>query len=201
MMAAAPFPIVMVFIVAVVLNEELRDKKLLLFAPTFRGRGKGDCSYPMETFNIDRVLETLGEDWAVVVKLHPYLKESVCFDEKNKNRVAECPNWDINDVLFSTDFLVTDYSSVIFEAALLETPMAFLAFDLEEYIAERDFYYDFKSFVPGPIVNTDTEIAQIARSGDYDIQKIKDFAKKAFGSTAGNACKNVKDLTIKLLED
>ncbi len=185
------------------INEfpHLEGKKLLLFAPTFRGRGNGDCYYPIEKFNIDRVLETLGEDWAVVVKLHPYLKESVCFDEKNKNRVAECPNWDINDVLFSTDFLVTDYSSVIFEAALLEIPMAFLAFDLEEYIAERDFYYDFKYFVPGPIVNTDTEIAQIAKSGEYDIQKIREFANKAFGSTAGNACKNVRDLTVKLLEE
>ena len=179
----------------------LEGKKLLLFAPTFRGRGNGDCYYPMEKFNIDSVLETLGEEWAVVVKLHPYLKEKVTFDEKNKNRVAECPNWDINDVLFSTDFLVTDYSSVIFETALLEIPMAFLAFDLEEYIAERDFYYDFKYFVPGPIVNTDKEVALLAKSGEYDMQKIRDFAEKSFGNTAGNACKNVKELTVKLLEE
>ena len=179
----------------------LKGKKLLLFAPTFRGKGNGDCYYPMEKFNADKVLETLGEDWGIVVKLHPYLEKKVTFSEKNKNRIAECDNWDINDVLFAVDFLVTDYSSVIFEASLLEIPMAFLAFDLEEYIEKRDFYYEFTNFVPGPIVREDTEAAEIAKSGDYDIEKIRAFAQKAFGNTAGNACKNVKELTQKLLEE
>ena len=177
----------------------LKGKKLLLFAPTFRGRGNGDCFYPIERFNADRVLETLGEDWGLVVKLHPYLKEKISFDDKNKNRIAICENWDINDVLFSVDFLVTDYSSVIFEASLLEIPMAFLAFDLDDYIEKRDFYFDFKSFVPGPIVETDTEAAETAKSGNYDIDSVRAFAQKSFGNTAGNACSNIKELTEKIL--
>ncbi len=180
---------------------QLRGKKILLFAPTFRGKGNGDCYYPIEKFNADRVLDILGDDWALAIKLHPYLKEKISFDEKNKNRIALCDSWDINDVLFSVDFLVTDYSSVIFEAALLEIPMAFLAFDLEEYIEKRDFYNEFTSFVPGPIVKTDAEAAEIAKRGEYDIQMIKNFADKSFGNTAGNACNNIKELTIKLLEE
>ena len=179
----------------------LKGKKLLMFAPTFRGRGNGDCCYPMEKFNIDKVLEVLGEEWGIIIKLHPYLTEKPAISEKNKARVAECPNWDINDLLFSTDFLVTDYSSVIFEAALLEIPMAFLAFDLEEYIEKRDFYYSFKDFVPGPIVRSDVEAAEIAKTKSYDIQQVKSFAEKAFGTTAGKACANVRKLTEGLLEE
>ena len=179
----------------------LRGKKLLLFAPTFRGGGNGDCFYPVEKFNIDRVLEALGDDWGIIIKLHPYLKEKMTYGKENKNRVAECPNRDINDILFSTDFLVTDYSSVIFEAALLEIPMAFFAFDLEEYIEKRDFYYNFSDFVPGPIVRSDIDAAAVAKNGVYDIQKIRDFAKKSFGNTAGSACKNVKELTERLIEN
>ena len=179
----------------------LKGKKLLLFAPTFRGKGNGNCYYPTEKFNIDSVLETLGEDWGIIIKMHPYLKEKMTFSEKNAARVANCEDWDINDVLFSADFLVTDYSSVIFEASILEIPMAFLAFDLDDYIEKRDFYYDFKSFVPGKIVNTDIEAAEVAKSGYYDLQKVRAFAEKAFGNTAGNACNNIKELTIKLLEE
>ena len=179
----------------------IKGKKLLLFAPTFRGKGNGDCYYPTEKFNVDKVLETLGDEWGVVIKLHPYLKEKIKCSDKNKSRVAQCHDWDVNDVLFSVDFLVTDYSSVIFEASLLEIPMAFLAFDLDEYIEKRDFYYDFVNFVPGPIVKTDTEAAEIAKNGNWDIEKIKAFAKKSFGNTAGNACKNVKELCERLLEE
>ncbi|MBR4242117.1 MAG: CDP-glycerol glycerophosphotransferase family protein [Eubacterium sp.] len=179
----------------------LKGKKLLLFAPTFRGKGNGDCYYPYEKFNADKVLETLGDEWGLVIKLHPYLNKKIKYSDKNKSRIADCANWDINDVLFSVDFLVTDYSSVIFEASLLEIPMAFLAFDLDEYIEKRDFYYDFRSFVPGPIVETDVQAAELAKSGNTDIETIKEFAKKSFGNTAGNACKNVKELTEKLLEE
>ncbi len=179
----------------------LKGKKLLLFAPTFRGKGNGNCYYPTEKFNVDKVLETLGDNWGIIIKMHPYLTEKMTFSKENSNRVADCEKWDINDVLFSADFLVTDYSSVIFEASILEIPMAFLAFDLDEYIEKRDFYYDFKSFVPGAIVQTDIEAAKIAKSENYDIQRVKSFAEKSFGNTAGNACKNIKELTIRLLEE
>lgn len=179
---------------------DLINKKLLLFAPTFRGKGNGDCYYPVEKFNVDNVLQTLGEEWAVIIKLHPYLTEKLTFSRDNEKRVADCGKWDINDILFVTDFLVTDYSSVIFEASILEIPMAFLAFDLDKFIAKRDFYYNFKYFVPGPIIKTDVEAAEIAKSGRYDLEKIKAFRQKAFGNTMGNACSNIKALTLKLLE-
>ena len=57
----------------------------------------------------------------------------------------------VNDLLLVADLLITDYSSVIFEAVILEIPVLFYAFDLEEYIQKRDFYFDFESMVPGPV--------------------------------------------------
>ena len=42
---------------------------------------------------------------------------------------------------------------------------------------------------------------EVTRTTEYDIQKIRDFAKKSFGNTAGNACKNVKELTERLIEN
>ena len=57
---------------------------------------------------------------------------------------------DVNDLLFVVDLLITDYSSIVFEFSVLDRPMLFFAYDLDEYIAERDFYVPFEAFVPGP---------------------------------------------------
>lgn len=179
----------------------LKDKKLLLFAPTFRGGGNGDAFYPMDKFSADRVLDILGDDWGVVIKLHPYLKEEFTCSEKHKNQFAVCNEWDVNDVLIATDFLVTDYSSVIFEAALLEKPMVFLAFDEEEFSKTRDSFLEFKHFVPAKIVKTDEEVAIIAKNNDVDMSKILEFKDIAFGENSGKACENMLELTRQIINN
>lgn len=177
----------------------LDGKKLLLFAPTFRGGGNGDAYYPVEKFDVDKVLDVLGDDWGVVIKLHPYLKENFACNQNHKNQFAVCNDWDVNDVLIATDFLVTDYSSVIFEAALLDKPMAFLAFDAEEFANKRDSFLEFSGFVPAKVVETDLQVANIAKNDDVDMKKIADFKDRAFGHNSGKACQNVLELTRKII--
>ena len=58
---------------------------------------------------------------------------------------------EINDLLFVADLIITDYSSLISEASLMNIPMIFYVFDLEKYINDRDFYFDFKEYIPGKI--------------------------------------------------
>ena len=62
---------------------------------------------------------------------------------------------DINELLLVSDVLVTDYSSVIYEFALLGRPMVFFAPDLEAYERERGFYFDYRTGVPGPGLRDD----------------------------------------------
>ena len=49
---------------------------------------------------------------------------------------------------------MTDYSSAIYEFALLGRPMVFFAPDYEAYERERGFYFDYRTGVPGPIFET-----------------------------------------------
>ncbi len=56
---------------------------------------------------------------------------------------------DINELMLVSDVLVTDYSSAIYEFALLGRPMVFFAPDYEAYEAERGFYFDYRTGVPG----------------------------------------------------
>ena len=101
-------------------------------------------------------------------------------------------------MLFVTDLLITDYSSVIFEASLLNIPMLFYAYDLDEYISSRDFYYEFKGFVPGKIVCSADELINSIKEKDFEAEKINDFKNKFFDSLDGKSSKRIAD---KILND
>lgn len=152
--------------VAVRLYEKypfLKKKRVVLFAPTFRGSGKNTAFYPMENFPIVAFMEKMPADTVLIIKNHPFVSQKAVYDEKYKNRVIDLTGREnMNDILFITDLLITDYSSSIFEAALLAVPMLFYVFDLEEYVNGRDIYFDFASFAPGRQVETFDEMTVAA---------------------------------------
>ena len=141
----------------------LRDQKIFLFAPTFRGDGNKDAHYPQEAFDLDAFLEKMPEDTACIIKHHPFVHQPVEIPARWQNRALDLTGKDhINDLLLITDLLITDYSSSIFEAAILEVPMLFYAFDEEEYMASRDFYFAYEEMVPGPVTKTFRELCRRA---------------------------------------
>lgn len=134
-------------------EPRLKDKKICLFAPTFRGSNVHDAYYPNDFLHIEKLLNELGDDWAVIVKYHPFIKNPPEIPESVKNSVFDFGDErEINDILFITDVLVTDYSSVIFENAILNNPLVLYAPDLEEYDGERGFYFEYNAYSCGQIV-------------------------------------------------
>ena len=105
----------------------------------------------------------------------------------------------MNDLLFVTDLLITDYSSVVFEASLLDIPMLFYAFDLDEYIENRDFYYDFKEFIPGKTVFLQDELIKAVQSNDFESEKVEKFKHKFFDDIDGQSSQRVANKIISLL--
>lgn len=182
-------------------NPRLKDKKILLFAPTFRGGGQGNCYYPMEMFSPDRILDALPADTVLAVKMHPYLTQRpTCSKPENAQRLVDLSDrYDINDLLFVSHALITDYSSVVYEASILNLPMLFYAFDLESYCKERDFYCDYASFVPGRIVRTMEELTHALQTEDYQQEKVAPFYARNFDDTAGKATDNVVRFAKSLL--
>lgn len=179
----------------------LKDKKVVLFAPTFRGRGQQTAYYPSDKFDVNAFAKALGEEYAIIVKYHPFCKERPAVENEYKDRVFDLSDEDeLNDLLFVTDILVTDYSSVVFEASLLDIPMLFYAYDLEEYIESRDFYYDFKSFVPGKIVRTQEELTSAVLNEDFDLGKTEEFKNKFFDYPDGGASKRAAELIQSFIE-
>ena len=61
---------------------------------------------------------------------------------------------DIAELYPLCDMMITDYSSTMFDYAVLKRPMVFFAYDLERYEVENGFYFDYEKLVPGPLVRT-----------------------------------------------
>ncbi len=180
---------------------QLRNKKIIMFAPTFRGAGQNSAYYPVSVLDANKLYEKLGKDYAIIIKLHPFCKDKFVINEEYKDYIIDLSEEDeINDLLFISDILITDYSSTIFEASLLNIPMIFYAYDLYQYISERDFYCDFETFVPGKIVFHQEQIASTILSEDFERDKIEPFKNKFFSDTDGKSSQRVADLIIKKLK-
>src|SRR5690606_18743309 len=103
-----------------------------------------------------------------IVKIHPFVSERLFIPREMEDVFFDLSfEREINDLLFVTDVLITDYSSTCFEFALLGGPMVFYAYDLEEYIAQRDFYYPYREFVPGRICESLEELIQALEAEDF----------------------------------
>lgn len=169
---------------------ELMNKKLILYAPTFRGK-----SHDQETFlfpiDIPQFVQILGEDYALLVHLHPYMKNQVKVDRGNGFIYHITEQFNIQELMVLSDVLVTDYSSVVFDYSLLERPMAFFADDLEEYTKERDFYYHYRSFIPGPFFTETEKLALWIKEGDFDRNIVSEFRKRFFDHADGKASSRI----------
>ena len=179
----------------------LRDKKIIMFAPTFRGSGQKSAFYPTNVFDPCAFIDAAGDDYALVIKLHPFCTEKFAVKEGYEQKVIDLSLEDeINDLLFVTDLLITDYSSTVFEASLLDIPMLFYAYDLYQYVSERDFYCDFETFVPGKIVFNQKELENAVVCKDFEQEKIAPFREKFFSEIDGKSTERTAAVILEALD-
>lgn len=172
----------------------LKNKKVILFAPTFRGNGQQSAHYPFDVLNFDQLYRELKDEYIFLFKIHPFVKNSINIPYQYSEFFYDFSDFrEINDLLLITDLLITDYSSVCFEFALLNKPMIFFSYDVDDYIRKRDFYYDYFSFIPGPLAKTCHELVSIIKNNEYDFDKIDSFVNYFFDDLDGNSSKRVVD--------
>lgn len=116
----------------------LREGRVVLYAPTFRGRGRAKRGAP--AFDAAALRRALPADHVLALKTHPNLDPSLQpaagFD------VVIEPSQEINEVLAASDVLVTDWSSSIYEWALLRRPLVLLVGDMAAYERDPGLYID-----------------------------------------------------------
>ena len=173
-----------------------RGKKIILYAPTFRGN-VDDARLPI-LFQISDMYSALSENYIIVFKAHPAIKEKLSIDEKYQNFLLDVTElMMVEELICGCDVYITDYSSVVFECSLMERPILFYVYDLEEYGSERGFYYPYSELAPGPVCrNTSELIQELMHIETYDIEHVRQFKDKFMSACDGHATERI----ISLLE-
>lgn len=172
-------------------------KKVILFAPTYRGKNWRDAHYPYEKIDFRGLYEACGDEYVCFFKMHPFVKKAVPIPDEYLDRLMDVSDYpSINDLMYVTELLITDYSSDIYEFSLLGKPMLFYAFDEEEYAADRGFHLDYKKSTPGKVVQTMDELISAIKEKDFEKKKVSEYRNRCFDHVDTNACDRIIDKVI-----
>ena len=175
-----------------------RGKKIILYAPTFRGH-TGNAEAP-DKLDVRAFHETLGDDYVMIIKHHQLVRELPKLPKELEGSFVYdgSRNMDINDLLMVSDICISDYSSLIFEYSLMERPMLFFAYDLEEYFDWRGFYYNYDEMTPGPVCKTNREMIDYIQHIDerFDRQVVRDFRYRFMRSCDGHSTDRIMKLVF-----
>ncbi|WP_142301764.1 CDP-glycerol glycerophosphotransferase family protein [Bacillus sp. 7894-2] len=175
------------------LFPEHDGKQLILFAPTFRGSSHYQTKYTIP-IDIGLLKDRIGDEYSFLIHLHPYMKSGIEIREDEKDFACQIGGeFTIEELLSLADILVTDYSSIIFDYSLLRRPIVFFADDLERYKQDRDFYFEYESFIPGPLVENANALATKIQQGNFDLKPVSDFRDFFFDRLDGKASERIVD--------
>ena len=174
------------------------EKKIILYAPTWRDNqydaSKGYVySNPVD---FDLLNKKLSDDYIILFRAHYMVANHFDF-KQYEGFIYDVSDYDdINELYIISDYLITDYSSVFFDYAILERPIFFYMYDMDEYANEmRGFYFDVNE-LPGPIVKTETELIKAIKANSKDNYKemLREFNCKYNEKNDGKAAERLADI-------
>ena len=169
---------------------EIEGKKIVLYTPTFREDEKRNKNIS-DNFDFKLFTEVLGEEYVLFFRSHPKINT-----KKNEYSIDVTNYEDVKELLLIADILITDYSSIMVEYAVLSKPIIFYPFDLEYYSnEERGFYFDYKN-VPGQIANNTEDIIEIIKNEKFDYGKIKHFVNNSYDFLDDKSSKRIVDYIL-----
>lgn len=172
------------------------DSRIILYAPTFRKNRS------MDYYNLDylRLIQTAeeiyGGHWIVLLRLHPHLRNCYNYLSRGELVVDVTTYDDIQELLYISDIVISDYSSLIFDFALTKRPCLLFVQDLEEYTTQdRELYFDISS-LPFPLSRSNAELFQQLREwnqAQYE-ESVTAFLDRIGSYEDGCAAKNVANV-------
>ena len=159
----------------------IKEKKNILYCPTFRKDEK--------EFNkaLNKLIKAIDfNKYNLIVKLHPLSKTII---EENKNIIID-KDYETFDMLFVADYVISDYSCIIYEAGVRNIPLYFYNFDFKSYKTKRGLALNYDE-LPGYTSSNPNELIKSLEK-EYDMKYYKKFMKKYV--------ENTKDCTKKVVE-
>lgn len=168
---------------------ELRGKKLVLYAPTFR---RGQILKPDELVN---AFEPYA-DTVLIIKRHPNQRLSL----PEGKTVYTCDEVPTSCVLSVCDCVISDYSAISIEAAVLNKPLYFYLFDYEEYLRDNGLNVVLSDELPDCVFCEAAPLAECVISGEYDTDAYRRFREKYLPEQSCRATDRIAELITDCLK-
>lgn len=158
-----------------------KEKKVILYAPTFREYEKNEslkCVF-QAPLNFEKWKRVLGEEYVVLLRVHyEALQEMDVRSHKGfLYDVSAYPC--LNDLMIASDLLVSDYSSIFFDYAILDQPMICYTYDYEIYAKNRGMYFDIRNELSGGSISEE-ELLELIKSPSHEeiLKRVRNFKEK-----------------------
>ena len=174
---------------------QLKDKPVVLYVSTFR---KYNSNY-LKKF----VDGALFDDFNIIVNIHPVAYKYHPDIDKflTDDRILRCPEYNTQELLSVADIVITDYSSFMFESAILEIPTYLFVPDYDKYVSVNGLNIDLFSELPNYVYKNSNNLWAAIKKGDYDYKVLRRFKKKYVYNCNGKATRTLVDFIVKIMNE
>lgn len=157
---------------------ETVSRKVIVYCPTFRKETPVN-----EVAAMAALIAAIDfSRYALVFKPHPVSKQII-----NDERVIRVDDPAI-DPLYRADYVISDYSTVMYEAGLLKVPVYLYAYDWDNYHSKRMFNIDLKSEVPTLFTDSAAHIMSAIERDDFNREAFDAFVARNISLPIGETC-------------
>ena len=157
---------------------QLRGRETIVYCPTFRKQPAANeaeaAAALIDAVDFDR--------FNFVYKPHPVSKQVI-----DDPRVTTVPGGQF-DALFAADVIISDYSTVIYEAGLLNIPVYLYAYDWDTYREKRGLTIDFENDVPALFAGDPHAIMDAIESSAFDHDAFQTFVRRNIALPSRGTC-------------
>lgn len=131
-------------------------QRVILYVPTHRGRNAGHFAGDLD---VNALADALGPDSVILVRTHYFYDAAT--PRPGTAQIIDVTNHPtVEDLYLAADVLITDYSSAMFDFAVLDRPIVIFAPDWQQYRDVRGVYFDIFDQRPGAVVATAAELIE-----------------------------------------
>lgn len=173
------------------------DKKLILYAPTWRDTEDAGDSYRIAPpIDIESWRKALGDECMLAFRMHPITQRAfgIIEDDFCRDFSSFQP---LNDLLLAADLLITDYSSLAFDFSILKRPVLCFGYDMEQYSRTRGLYLDLEELFPCGVQKNEDELLDLMRTDAVWNADGSHCLAERFNEFGGRATDSCIDLLLK----
>ena len=164
-----------------------KQKENILYCPTHRKE---------ENINIEELVKHINlNKYNFIVKLdngQEYVYSTTAKYNKNTDFTGM-------DLLHIADYIITDYSAIVYEASIVEKPIYFYTYDYDKYMDDRGWYIDYNKEMPGPILSDFKEIISRIEEKKFNKEKIVEFKNRYIDNLSEDSTNRLTKFILELL--